>query len=125
MEREKRRRIETAAPVDLDERFRAAIRRIQLERDWTVLQVAHASGLSQQNLSRVMSGGGTSLLMAGKLCAWLGRDIGEVLGTAGTTPRAPTDSRKLVQQLARLAVLDGAHEAAEWLTAFAEESRVR
>ena len=57
-------------PTDLDARFREEIRRLQRERDFSEKRLAAACGISQQNLNRIMNGGGTTLLATSKLCDW-------------------------------------------------------
>jgi DNA-binding Xre family transcriptional regulator len=102
---------------DLDARLRKAITLILAEKGISETELARQIGASQQNVNRVMNGGGTTLLFVSKLCAWLGVGVGALLGDATRQP--PNETQKVIQQLARVAMLDDELAVARWLTEFA------
>lgn len=79
--------------------------------------LAREIGVSQQNVNRVLSGGGTSLAFVSKVCDWLDSDVGELFRARKAAPSA--NIRTLASHLAKLATLDGEMEVARWLADFA------
>lgn len=66
------------SPVSI--RFGAVIRRIRLERGWSIVTLAQHVGMSAPYLSVLEQGGNdTTLSTIVKLCSALGADIGEVM----------------------------------------------
>jgi len=71
-------------------RFGAVIRRLRLERGWSIVRLAQHVGMSAPYLSVLEQGGNdTTLSTIVKLCNALGADIGEVMRevTAVRNPR--------------------------------------
>ena len=61
-------------------RFGAVIRRVRLERGWSIVTLAQHVGMSASYLSVLEQGGNdTTLSTIVKLCSALGADIGEVM----------------------------------------------
>jgi len=61
-------------------RFGEVIRRVRLQRGWTIVRLAEGSGLSASYLSVLEQGGNdTTLSTIVKLCNALDADIGEIM----------------------------------------------
>lgn len=104
---------------DLDAVLRKNLAALMERRNLSESELGREIGVSQQNVNRVMNGGGTSLRFVSKLCAWLGQDVGVVLAL-DKTDTSPTSIRGFAAHLARIATLEHELEVARWLADFAE-----